>query len=738
MSQIGAEDKNVDIDLGRLFLAIKENALKIIIAMIAVGILAFFLVNMLDERYSSQARILIDNREPTYSDQQLGAGSRDADVLDERGITSQVEIVRSSDLVMEVARKLDLASFEEFDTPKKPSGIKSILIGLGLISNPFELPAEERILKTFYERLDVFQVASSRVIVIEFWSNDPKLAAEVPNAMADAFLRSQAGEKLKDNSDASAWLEPEIARLRNSVREAEARVAEYRADKGLLMVGQTDTLNSRQLSDISTELTRVRSERVDAEARALTVRRVLENGQDVESIANVLDSRTIQRLRENEATIRAEIADLSTTLLDGHPRMQALRSQLIDVQRQLRGEARKVLASLENEASVARLRERELTSNLNTIKADSAQAGGEEVQLRALEREAASQRQLLETYLSRFRESASRSQASAVPPNARIISSAIEATEAYFPKKLPIIIVAVVVTAIFGAIWVMLAELFSGRAIRSAVPASAPSQAQTRIEPSVSAAAPLAPQAPMVAKTQKPKINLAQKAPLAASLISEDIPPADVGDETGPFAYTVNEIVNEFKQAGTPLVICLSPEGDTAVAGSIMIARNLANSGSHTVLVDLTINGGPSSVMVGTDQTSGLTNLLCGEASIADTIHGDTASIAHVMARGNGDIERAMRGADRIPMILKALAESYDTVVVECGPSAVQSVLKLVKNTNPQFVVSVNQLPLEELDKLQDSFAERGHYNIIALDLIPADPMPVQGANHGRASSSVA
>ena len=62
----------------------------------------------------------------------------------------------------------------------------------------------------------------------------------------------------------------------------------------------------------------------------------------------------------------------------------------------------------ENEASVARLRERELQGSLNSIKANSAQAGGEEVQLRALEREANSQRQLLETYLSRFRESASR------------------------------------------------------------------------------------------------------------------------------------------------------------------------------------------------------------------------------------------------------------------------------------------------------------------------------------------
>ena len=112
-------------------------------------------------------------------------------------------------------------------------------------------------------------------------------------------------------------------------------------------------------------------------------------------------------------------------------------AQLISINRQLRSEARKILASLENEASVAQLRERQLLASLDKIKVSSAQAGGEEVQLRALEREATSQRQLLETYLARFRESASRSQASSAPPDARIISRAIVPTEAYFPKKTP-------------------------------------------------------------------------------------------------------------------------------------------------------------------------------------------------------------------------------------------------------------------------------------------------------------
>ena len=714
MNQVHTDDTNVDIDLGSLFSAVKRNAIKIILAVLIAGVLAFFIVNMLDDKYRSEARILIDNREPIYTDQQQIGGNLQSPVLDERGVTSQMEILKSNDLVMEVARQLDLASYPEFDTPKKASAVESILIGIGLISNPFNIPVEERILKEFYERLDVYQIAASRVIVIEFSSEDPKLAALVPNAMADAFLRVQSGEKLKDNSVASAWLEPEIERLREGVRQAEAKVAEYRAEKGLLLVGDTDTLNSQQLSDISAELTRVRSERVDADARATTVRRVLESGQDIEAIANVLDSTTVQRLRETEGDVRGQIADLSTTLLEGHPRMQALRAQLIDIQRQLRSEARKVLASLENEASVARLRERELQASLNSIKANSAQAGGEEVQLRALEREANSQRQLLETYLSRFRESASRANVSAVPPDARIISRAIEPTEAYFPKKLPIIIVAMFATFIISAIWVMLAELFSGRALRSANPShrSDPSMdVDGKIAAAMAASGGDAPEYVHAKNGQ----NLAENAPLAASLISDDNSPNHQdGEEIG---YTIDQVISELAIAKTKFVVCLSPEGDTAVAGSVMLARKLSDLGLRPVLLDLTLNGGPSGVTIGTTRITGITNLLCGETTIADTLHPDRRSNAHVMARGNGNIQRAMRAIDRIPMIIEALGQSYDTVIVECGPSSVESAMRLIGERTPEYIISVKHLDEQDLYDFQQEFIDNGFPEVITMDL---------------------
>jgi uncharacterized protein involved in exopolysaccharide biosynthesis len=70
------------------------------------------------------------------------------------------------------------------------------------------------------------------VIGVEFSSEDATLAAQVPNALIDAYLAFQSGAKLESNTDASAWLEPEITKLREKVRESEEKVAQYRAEKG--------------------------------------------------------------------------------------------------------------------------------------------------------------------------------------------------------------------------------------------------------------------------------------------------------------------------------------------------------------------------------------------------------------------------------------------------------------------------------------------------------------------------
>src|SRR5205823_12960350 len=93
---------------------------------------------------------------------------------------------------------------------------------------PFPLTPEERLLDAYFDRLTAYAVDKSRVIVIEFQSRDPELAARVANSIADGYLVLQQNARQEQAKSASQWLSGEIESLRKRVAEAESRVEDFR------------------------------------------------------------------------------------------------------------------------------------------------------------------------------------------------------------------------------------------------------------------------------------------------------------------------------------------------------------------------------------------------------------------------------------------------------------------------------------------------------------------------------
>ncbi|WP_287366999.1 GumC family protein, partial [Mesorhizobium sp.] len=458
---------DVDVDLRQLFASLARNWLRILVVALVITGLAFALTWLATPHYRAETRLLIETRESVYT-RPDGTNDNDKPILDEEGVTSQVEVVSSTDILKQVAQKLNLSRLPEFDETADMSMLSRLLVIAGLKSDPNEIPPEERVLTKMREKLNVYRVEKSRVIVIEFSSENPRLAAEIPNAIADAYISVQGNANIESNSAATDWLAPEIADLSKRVKDAEAKVASYRAQSDLLMGGNNSVLATQQLSELSSELSRVRANRASAEATADSVRRALQNGGSLDAVPEVLSSELIQRLRERQVELKTNIADLSTSLLDNHPRIRALRSQLADLDRQIRNEAEKIMKGLMTQAQTAQARENQLVADVNTLKAASARAGDQQVELDALQREATAQRQLLESYLTRYREASSRKDSNYLPVDARVFSRAVAPSEPYFPKILPITGAAFVGSLLVMAIVTLLQELFSGRAMRPA------------------------------------------------------------------------------------------------------------------------------------------------------------------------------------------------------------------------------------------------------------------------------
>src|ERR1700731_2977016 len=456
-----------DLDLRVLGQALLRKRVWIIVPTVLAAVLSIAAVNLVTPRYKSEARILIDGRENVFL-RPNGERNDERTALDVEAVTSQVQLLLSRDLAREIIKKNKLAERPEFDPVLKGvSPLKSLLALFGIGRDPFSLTPEERVLDAYFDRFTAYAVDKSRVIVIEFQSRDPELAARVANSIAEGYLELQQGTRQEQAKSAGQWLSGEIENLRKRVAEAESRVEDFRSKSSLFVGTNNTTLSNQQMGELNTQLNNARALKSDAESKARLIREILQSGKPIEA-SEVLNSELTRRLSEQRVTLRAQLAEQSSTLLDNHPRIKELKAQLADLDRQIREEAEKLIHALENEARIAGARVEALSASLDTLKRQATSTNGQDGQLRALEREAKAQRDLLESYLAKYREANTRENIDAAPADGRVISRATVSNTPAYPKKLPIVLIATLATLMLSAGAVVTGELLRITAPRAA------------------------------------------------------------------------------------------------------------------------------------------------------------------------------------------------------------------------------------------------------------------------------
>ncbi len=364
-------------------------------------VLSMTAVNLVSPRYKAEARILIDGRENVFL-RPNGERTEERTTLDPEAVASQVQLLLSRDLARDIIKKNKLAERPEFDPVLQGlSPLKSVLALFGIGRDPTSMTLEERVLDAYFDRLTAYSVDKSRVIVIEFQSHDSELATQVANSIAEGYLVLQQNARQEQAKSAGQWLSGEIDNLRKKVADAEQRTEDFRSKSSLFVGTNNTTLSNQQMGELNTQLNNARALKSDAESKSRLIKEMLQSGKPIEA-TEVVNSELIRRLSEQRVTLRGQLAEQSSTLLDAHPRIKELKAQLSDLDRQIRDEASKVSRSLENDSRIANGRVEGLSASLEQLKKQATSTNGQDVQLRALERESKAQRDLLESLPSQI------------------------------------------------------------------------------------------------------------------------------------------------------------------------------------------------------------------------------------------------------------------------------------------------------------------------------------------------
>lgn len=610
----------------------------IFVAFLGFMILAFVWLMTVTPTYTVESRLLLSTRTGEVSSFDNGNTPTPPDA---ETVQSEIQLMTSRPLIARLIADLKLGNTPEFNP-----ALRSSLIGKlsGKLDSLPGVPDRDRMIDRVLSRINVYQKGTSRVIAISATSVNAATAAAIANRLGELYIAQQIEQKNNLNSEATKWLAQQIDDLRDKVQISEAAVETFRSESGLFLTNGS-TVPQQQLTDLNAQLSVAEADRAETEAKLENARSLAAEGSNVNSAAAVLQSPLIQSLRQQEVALRAEIAQMSETYLPSHPKMVSSEANLADLDRQIRKEVDKVIQGLANDARVADARVGSLRASLKRLQSRMGSLNQDEVQLRALERDASTNRSLLESFLKRFEEANARAEADARTANATLVSRAQILTEPTFPKQGEALTLSIFAGLFLALIVSVFAEVFS-RGFRTA-------EQVERV-------------------TGTPFLGLI---PELGRRVAGG-PAADVqSDPLGIYAEAIRGLQGSVmlarignRRARTVLITSSQKdEGKTATATSL--ARVLAMGGYRTLLLDADLRSPSVHVTLGMPEQPGLSDLLMGRAAFNQVIRQDFGSYAHIMQAGAPmPNPTAALASSQMQWVLKALEQAYDYVIIDSPP----------------------------------------------------------------------
>ena len=385
---------------------LKHWFLILVLVALAVGAtLLYFMYKV--PNYTSTASILLEDKTPILTTETSINPNvqRAGTAVSQRNVVNEVQHLKSLDIAQKVNNIVRFDNIKEFNQATKNSKVDKF--------------------KYFASKLKVSGVPDSNVINITYTATDAKLAAKIVNVITSVYIRQKSQEENLANGSASNWLGEKVRELQNKQRLLDAKIVDFRIKNGIFNGQNNQKLLSQQLTSLNNSIVTASSQRAEANARAAQINRLLSQNGNLDTARDVLNSRLIQQYRGQALTIQRQIATLSETLLPSHPRLQSINAELNNVNQQIRTEANNVMLSLRGEAEIAQQRERSLKAELNNLKRQEAGSLLNEVGLNSLLRDGASNRVLLDSYSTRFREADVRNKSNLQAPKVHVLSQAV-------------------------------------------------------------------------------------------------------------------------------------------------------------------------------------------------------------------------------------------------------------------------------------------------------------------------
>ena len=187
---------------------------------------------------------------------------------------------------------------------------------------------------TFADRLKVNRVGVSRVIEIDFSSRSPQRAAQIADAVADAYIADQVEAKQNANRVASTWLQERLQQLGEQSTLADREVLAFKQQNNIVESGGR-RLDEQNLTDLNARLVAARTQTSDALTRLNRIEVVIRTSDATfeSSVSDVLANPILTNLRQQYLDLARREAEYSARFGRDHLAVVNLRNRMRDLRK---------------------------------------------------------------------------------------------------------------------------------------------------------------------------------------------------------------------------------------------------------------------------------------------------------------------------------------------------------------------------------------------------------------------
>jgi uncharacterized protein involved in exopolysaccharide biosynthesis/Mrp family chromosome partitioning ATPase len=599
--------------------------------------------------YKSVASVMLDTRREQVVDMQAVLSNLPSDTF---VVDSEVQVLQSPALARKVIAKLHLDKDPEFNADLQPQTIVSQAMGavkaamrtvtawMGLepvndVNGPVR--QEERVAEAVLKNLSIDRQGLTYVINITFWSQDPAKAVRIANTIAESYLEQQKETKAKATREANGLIKGHVGELQQQVYAAERAVADYKSKHGLLnAVGAP--LTEQEISALNTQAAIAQALEAEQHGKLAAAHSQLGQGGS-DAVGQAASSDTIRQLRAQQAGLITDEADLAKRYGPKHPALIKVREQRVALDAAIAAEVQRVIGGQQAEAAAAASRTSSLRASIAQDRNVLALNNAAGVELAELERNASAVRDVYQSFLTRFKQTAV--QENLQDADAQIVSPANIPLKPSSPSWLLAAAAAAAFATVAAAAAIMLRE-FLERGVRST------DEAEKTVGLPVIATIPQIAQA-------------------------------------DPAAYVVKRPMSEFAEAirnlrtslflsrnGAPpkivaLMSALPYEGKTTT--TLALGRQCAESGARVLIIDADLRRRALTAHLNGPIHHGLVELVEGRAPLESCLYPDQLSDAMILPIGRGgSANKDVFFSHDLAPVFEKLRDLFDIILVDTAP----------------------------------------------------------------------